>query len=58
MWTRVLIGIGLFLLGYYVGKQVERDAPTRDWLRQRREEKEQEAISTEKNEAPPATGEQ
>jgi hypothetical protein len=39
MWTRILVGAGLFLLGHYIRKQVEQDAPTREWLRQRREEK-------------------
>ena len=47
MWTRILVGAGLFLLGHYIRKQVEQDTPTREWLRQRREEKRQQSASAE-----------
>lgn len=52
MVYRLLIGIGLTVLGYYVGQQVERDAPIRERLRKRREEKQQ-ALSNKEHKAPP-----
>ncbi|MFM1892291.1 MAG: hypothetical protein RLZ44_1368 [Pseudomonadota bacterium] len=32
MWWRLLVGTGLFALGYYLGKEVERTRPVRDEL--------------------------
>jgi hypothetical protein len=56
MWIKILVGTGLFLLGHYIGKQVERDAPTRDWLDKRRAEREQQATSAKDHQFPPTTG--
>lgn len=39
MLTRVFIGLGLFMLGYYVGREVGRTEPVREHLRRVREEK-------------------
>lgn len=32
MWLRLLVGAGLFALGYYLGKEVERTRPVREEL--------------------------
>lgn len=58
MWIKILAGAGLFLLGHYIGKQVERDAPTRDWLSKRRAEREQKATYAEDHRFPYTTEEE
>jgi hypothetical protein len=58
MWIKILAGAGLFLLGHYIGKQVERDAPTRDWLDKRRAEREQKAAISAENHKLPCTTEE
>ncbi len=58
MVYRLLIGIGLTVLGYYVGQQVERDASIRERLRKRREERErkekQQTTPIKEHETPPS----
>lgn len=34
---RILLGVGVFLLGYYVGREVGRSEPIREELRRKRE---------------------
>jgi hypothetical protein len=36
MWLRLITGVGLLALGYYVGKQVGRMEPIRDELERAR----------------------
>jgi len=38
MLFRVLIGTGLFMLGYYLGREIGRTEPIREELRQARDE--------------------
>lgn len=39
MIFRILIGVGLLALGYYVGREVGRTEPIREELRKAREQK-------------------
>ncbi len=39
MILRLLVGVGLLALGYYVGREVGRTEPIREELRKAREEK-------------------
>lgn len=60
MVYRLLIGVGLTMLGYYLGQQIERDASTRERLRKRREAREREGgsqiTSDKKHSEPPGDG--